>query len=58
MGDVIRFPKQIIGLTEEEYKKFVEYKERISKTGSKAELDFCYSQIQILIRKSNERKNK
>lgn len=56
MGDVIRFPKLFVELTEEEYAKFVEYKERISKTESRAELDFCYSQIKILIRKANERK--
>ncbi|MGM2612131.1 hypothetical protein [Bacillus cereus group sp. BceL008] len=56
MGDVIRFLKILVELTEEEHVKFVEYKEQISKAESKAELDFYYSQIEILIRKSNERK--
>lgn len=58
MGDLIRFPKILVELTEEEHVKFAEYKEKMKAAGTKAELDFYYSQIEILIRKSNERKNK
>ncbi|MET3065104.1 hypothetical protein ABXV20_27580 [Bacillus paranthracis] len=55
MGDVIRFPKPVVELTEEEYTKFVEYKEKMHAAKTKAEFDFYCSQIRILIEHANQR---
>ncbi|HFU6611365.1 hypothetical protein [Bacillus cereus group sp. BY5-1LC] len=54
MGDVIRFPKPLVELTEEEYAKFIEYKEKMNTAESKAEMQFYYNKAKYII----ERKNK
>ncbi|HDR7220627.1 TPA: hypothetical protein QCW55_005633 [Bacillus cereus] len=58
MGDVIRFPKPIVELTEEEYEKFIEYKEKMSAAETLAEMRFYHSKAKHIIERANERKNK
>lgn len=56
MGDLVPFPKPPIELTEEEYARFNEYKEKMNLAKTKAEMDYYYSQAKIIIREALERK--
>ena len=58
MGDVIRFPKPIVELTEEEYEKFMAYKEKVHNAKTMAELKFYYSKAKYIIEQANKRKSK
>lgn len=58
MGELIRFPKRIVELTEEEHEKFMDYKEKMHAAESKAEMDFWFNKVKYIIEQANERKNK
>ncbi|WP_448163652.1 hypothetical protein [Bacillus mobilis] len=58
MGDVIRFPKPTVELTEEEYKQFMEYKKKLHDSESLAEMRFYHSKAKHIIEQANKRKNK
>lgn len=56
MGDVIRFPKPTVELTEEEYANFMEYKEKMSAAETKAEMQYYYNKVKYIIEQANKRK--
>lgn len=56
MGDLIRFPKRIVELTEEEHKKFMDYKEKMHAAETKAEMEFYYNKVKYIIEQANKRK--
>jgi hypothetical protein len=57
MGEIIKFPKLMVELDEDEYIKFNDYKEKMKNAKSKAEMDYYYSQAKIIIENANKRKN-
>lgn len=57
MGELISFPKQKIILSEEEYEKFEEYKEKMKQARTTAEMKYYHSQAKIVIEKAKERQN-
>ncbi|HDR8015661.1 hypothetical protein [Bacillus cereus group sp. Bce037] len=53
---MIRFPKRIVELTEEEHKRFIEYKEKMIAAESKAEMQYYYNKAIYIIEQANKRK--
>ncbi|WP_220775578.1 hypothetical protein [Bacillus sp. BML-BC060] len=47
---------EVVELSEEEYERFQEYKEKMKKAESLAEMRYCYSQMKIIMDKAIERK--
>ncbi len=56
MGDLIRFPKRIVELTEEEHERFMDYKEKMHAAGTKVEMQFYYNKAKYIIEQANKRK--
>ncbi|BCC56658.1 MULTISPECIES: hypothetical protein [Bacillus] len=56
MGELIRFPKRIVELTEEEHKRFIEYKENMIAAETKAEMQYYYNKVKYIIEQANKRK--
>lgn len=54
LGDIIRFPKPVVELTEEEMQKFVEYKEKMHAAESKAEMQYYYNKAKYIIEQKNK----
>ncbi|WP_156577005.1 hypothetical protein [Bacillus luti] len=47
---------EIVDLTEEEYERFHDFKEKMRKAENSAEVRYCYSQMKIIMEKAIERK--
>lgn len=56
MGELIRFPKRIVELTEEEHERFIEYKEKMHAAETKAEMQYYYNKAKYIIEQANKRK--
>ncbi|PDY82784.1 hypothetical protein [Bacillus cereus] len=56
MGDIIRFPKNPVELTDEEFKLFEQYRLGVKNATSFAEMRYNYSQAKILVEKAKNRK--
>ncbi|MDA1569374.1 hypothetical protein PDK93_25330 [Bacillus cereus] len=56
MGDIIRFPKNPVELTEEEFELFEQYRLGVKNATSFAEMNYNYSQAKIIVEKAKNRK--
>ncbi|GCF76320.1 hypothetical protein BC2926_38610 [Bacillus cereus] len=57
MGDLIRFPKNVVELTEEEFELFEQYRKGLRDATSLAEIRYYHSQAKILVREAKKRKD-
>lgn len=56
MGDIIRFPKNPVELTEEEFVLFEQYRRGVSEAQTFAEMNYNYSQAKIIVERAKKRK--
>lgn len=58
MGDIIRFPNNLVELTEEEFQLFEQYRLGVKNATSFAEMNYNFSQAKIIVEKAKKRKKK